>query len=264
MEVLHMLAKACFKGNNLERAELNFKLALEKAQKLGNKEFQVEVLDELGQLCVAVKKYQTAITFLKEGKTLANQANLKTKAMNILENLSMAYMQSGKHKKALESLDGALELAKKLGDNRGQGIILKKMGDYHKSLKEFPRAIEKYERGMPKIRKYAIIPLEYSLLENLGNSYLEIDRFEKAMICFRHSRTLGKKSGDRFMEANSVWNMSRTCQESGESSKAMSYAELATKLCSDVQTDDGIKKLAAEIKEWMIKKVEGEIKDSGL
>ena len=264
MEVLHMLAQACFKGNNLERAELDFKLALEKARKLGNKEFQVLILEEFGRLCTTVKKYQTAITFLKEGKTLARQANLKTKEMSILENLSMAYMQSSKHKKAIECLDGAIEIAKKLGDNRGQGIILKKMGDYHRSLKEFPSAIEKYERGLPKLRKFALIPLEYSLLENLGNSYLEISRYEKALICFRHSRTLGKKNADLLMETNAVWNMSRTCQESGESSEAMSYAELAGKLCSGAQIDEDIKKLAAEIKEWMIKKVESEIKDSGL
>jgi tetratricopeptide (TPR) repeat protein len=264
MEVLHLLAQACFKGNNLERAELNFKLALEKAQKLGNKEFQVEILDELGSLCITVKKYQSAITYLKEAKTLAHQANFKTKEMNILENLSMAYMQSNKHKKAIECLDGAIEIARKLGDNRGQGIILKRMGDYHRSLKEFPSAIEKYERGLPKLRKFAIFPLEYSLLENLGNSYLEIARFEKALICFRHSRSLGKKNADRYMEAKAVWNMSKTCQESGETSEAINYAELASRICSGVQIDDEIKKLAEEIKEWMIKRVGDEIKDSGL
>lgn len=264
MEVLHMLAQACFKDNNLERAELNFKLALEKAQKLGNKEFQVRILDELGRLCTTVKKYKTAITYLKEGKTLAHQANLKTKEMNILESLSMAYMQSSKHKKAIDCLDGALEIARKLGDNRGQGIILKKMGDYHRSLKEFPSAIEKYERGLPKIRKFGIIPLEYSLLENLGNAYLEIGRHEKALICFRHSRSLGKKNADRFMEAKAVWNMSKTCQGSGESSEAINYAELASKICSGIHIDDDIKKLAEEIKEWMIKRVGDEIKGSGL
>jgi tetratricopeptide (TPR) repeat protein len=264
MEVLYMLAQACFKGNNLERAELNFKLALEKAQKLGNKEFQVQILDELGRLCVTVKKYQTAITFLKEGKTLAHQANLKAKEMNILESLSMAYMQSSKHKKAIECLDGAIEIAKKLGDNKGQGIILKKMGDYHRSLKDFPSAIEKYERGLPKLRKFGNIPLEYSLLENLGNSYLEISRYEKALICFRHSRSLGKKTADRLMEAKAVWNMSKTCQESGESSEAINYAELASRICSGVQIDDDIKNLGQEIKEWMIKRVGNEIKDSGL
>ena len=80
-----MLAQACYKENNLDRAELNFKLSLEKAHKLGNKDFQVKILDELGYLCTTTKKYQTAITYLKEAKTLAHQANLKIKEMNILK-----------------------------------------------------------------------------------------------------------------------------------------------------------------------------------
>lgn len=79
MEVLHMLAQACYKENNLERAELNFKLSLEKAQKLGNKDFQVKILDELEYLFTTTKRYQTAITYLKEAKNLAHQANLKIK-----------------------------------------------------------------------------------------------------------------------------------------------------------------------------------------
>ena len=43
----------------------------------------------------------------------------------------MTYILTGKPKKAFECLDVSLEIARKLGDNREQGIILKKMGDYH-------------------------------------------------------------------------------------------------------------------------------------
>ncbi len=263
MEVLNMLAQACFKAKEFERAELNFKLSLEKAQKSGNKTFQVQILDDLGSLCTTTKKYQSAATYLKEAKTLAHQSNLKAKEMGILENLSQVYMQTGKHKKAIECLDGAFELAKKVEDNRAQGVILKKMGDYHISLKEYSKAIEKYERGLPKIRKVANLPLEYALLENLGNAYLEISGHEKSLICFRHSRSLGKKHFDRYMEARAVWNMSRTCQQSGESAEALSYAELASKLCSG-SLDANIKNLEEKIKEWMISRVADEIKDSGL
>ena len=39
--------------------------------------------------------------------------------------------------------------------------------DYHKNLKDYTKAIEKYERGLPKVRKFADLPVEYSLLENL-------------------------------------------------------------------------------------------------
>jgi len=34
MEVLHMLAQACYKENNLDRAELNFKLSLGKGTEI--------------------------------------------------------------------------------------------------------------------------------------------------------------------------------------------------------------------------------------
>ena len=66
------------------------------------------------------------------------------------------------------------------------------------------------------------------------------------------------------MEAKAVWNMSTICQETGESSEAINYAELASRICSGVQIDDDIKKLAEEIKGWMIKRVGDRIKNSGL
>ena len=44
----------------------------------------------------------------------------------------------------------------------------------------------------------------------------------------------------------------------------ISNAELASQICSGIQDNDAIDKLAEEIKEWMIKRVEDEIKDSGL
>ena len=58
------------------------------------------------------------------------------------------------------------------------------IGDYHKNLKDYTAAIEKYERGLPKIRKFTVLPVEYSLLENLGNAYMEIGGYEKSQICF--------------------------------------------------------------------------------
>jgi tetratricopeptide (TPR) repeat protein len=264
MEVLNMLAQACFQSNNYEQAEQNFKLALDKARQAGNKPFQVEILDNLGRLCNSVKKYQSAITYLKEAKTLAHKSDLKAKEMDILENVSMTYMLTGKHKKAFESLESSIDIAKKLGDSKGQGLILKKMGDYHKNLKDYPKAIESYERGLPKVRKFATYENEYSLLENLGNTYLELDRYEKSLICFRHSRSLGKKHADQYMEAKALWNLACTCQQAEDFTEALSNAELASKICSIAPNVEDMKALGEEIKEWMIKRVEGEIKGSGL
>ena len=264
MEMLDSLAQACFKAKDYEHSEQYYKLALEKARNTSNKKFQAQLLSDLGILCNTVKKFQSAITYLKEAKTLASQGNLKVLEMGALENLSVCYLQTGKHKKALECLDSSLDLAKKMGDNRGQGIILKKMGDYYYNLKEFTKAIEYYERGLPKIRKFSTYAIEYSLLESLGNTYLEIDRFEKSQICFRHARSLGKKHIDRYLEAKALWNLSITCQQSGDFTDALGNAELASHICSAQPLNNDFKVLGEEIKEWMLKRVGDEIKDSGL
>ena len=61
-----------------------------------------------------------------------------------------------------------------------------------------------------------------------------------------------------------MWNLSITCQKSGDFTDALNNAELASQICSGAQNNDNIEKLAEEVKEWMIKRVEDEIKDSGL
>ena len=131
-------------------------------------------------------------------------------------------------------------------------------------MKDYTKVIEKYERGLPKVRKFAVLPVEYSLLENLGNAYMEIGGYEKSQICFRHARTLGKRNADRFMEAKAMWNLSITCQKSGDFTDALNNVELASQICSGAQNNDNIEKLAEGVKEWMIKRVEDEIKGSGL
>ena len=93
---------------------------------------------------------------------------------------------------------------------------------------------------------------------------MEIGGYEKSQICFRHARTLGKRNADRFMEAKAMWNLSITCQKSGDFTDALSNAEVASQICSGIQDNEAIDKLAEVIMEWMIKRVEDEIKDSGL
>ena len=44
----------------------------------------------------------------------------------------------------------------------------------------------------------------------------------------------------------------------------LNNAELASQIYSGAHNNDNIEKLAEEVKEWMIKRVEDEIKDSGL
>ena len=45
--------------------------------------------------------------------------------------MANAHIKMGKPKKEIENLEDALTLAKKLGNKKNQGIILKKLGDFY-------------------------------------------------------------------------------------------------------------------------------------
>ncbi len=263
MEALDYLGQAYYKSNELEQAELNFKKALDIAQKTDNKKQVAKNLDDIGLVNTKMKKFTTAITQFKQAKTVSRQCNDQVREMGVMQNMANAHMKMGKTKKGIENLEASLTLAKKLEDKKSQGIILKKTGDFYQQLKEFEKAVESYEKGWPKIRKGTHFKIEYSLLTNLGETYWQLNNDEKALICFRHAKSIGKKNNERFLEAQSLWKMSLIYQKSGPSEEAMSFADMASQACPDIPTEES-KKLAEEIKEWMMKKVEEDIKGSGL
>ncbi|MEK9628451.1 MAG: tetratricopeptide repeat protein [Nitrospinota bacterium] len=263
MEVVDFLAQAYQKSDELEQAEINFKKSLDMAQKLNDKKQVAKNLDDLGVVNTQMKKFSGAVNFFKQAKTAARQCDDRIREMGVMENMANANMKMGKHKKAIENLDAALTLAKKIGDKRNQGFILKKTGDFYQQIKEYEKAAEFYEKGWPKIRKGTHFKVEYSLLKSLGEVYWELANDEKALICFRHAKSIGRKNGERFLEAQALWKMSLVYQKSGPAEEAMSFADLASQALPDNPKDEA-KKLAEEIKEWMVKKVEEDIKDSGL
>jgi len=263
MEVLDSLAQAYYKSNELEQAELNFKKSLEIAQKTENKKQAAKNLEDIGLVNTKMKKFQNAISQFKQARTVAKQCNDQVREMGVMENMANAHIKMGKPKKGIENLEAALTLAKKINDKKNQGIVLKKIGDFYQQLKEFDKAVEFYEKGWPKIRKGTHFKIEYSLLNSLGDAYWQLDNDEKALICFRHAKSIGRKNGERFLEAQSLWKMSLIYQKSGPAEEAMSFADLASQACPEKTTDES-KKLADEIKEWMLKKVEEDIKGSGL
>ena len=98
----------------------------------------------------------------------------------------------------------------------------------------------------------------------MGDAYWELENDEKALICFRHARAIGRKNAEKFLEAQALWKMSLIYQKSGPADEAMHLADLASQACPEGSTEEETIKLSDEIKDYMVKKVEEDIKESGL
>jgi hypothetical protein len=71
----------------------------------------------------------------------------------------------------------------------------------------------------------------------LGETYSELNNDEKALICFRHAKSIGRKSGEQYLEAKSLWNMSLIYQKPAPPEEAMSFADMASQVCTEKPTD---------------------------
>jgi tetratricopeptide (TPR) repeat protein len=93
-----------------------------------------------------MKNIITAISQFKQAKTFARQYKDQILMVRVLQNMANIYIKMGKLKKGIENLEAALTLAKKMGSKKEQRIILKKLSDFYKQLKEFEKAGPKFAR----------------------------------------------------------------------------------------------------------------------
>ena len=76
------------------------------------------------------------------------------------------------------------------------------------------------------------------MLNSFGETYSELNNDEKPSIYFRHAKLIGRKNGEQYLEAKSLWNMSLIYQKSGPFEEAMSFAHMASQACREKPTDE--------------------------
>jgi hypothetical protein len=58
------------------------------------------------------------------------------------------------------------------------------------------------------------------------------------LICFRHAKSIGRKNGEQYLEAKSLWNMPLTYLKPSSPEEAMSFADMASQTCPENPTDE--------------------------
>ena len=76
------------------------------------------------------------------------------------------------------------------------------------------------------------------MLNSFGETYSKLNNDDKPSIYFRHAKLIGRKNGEQYLEAKSLWNMSLIYQKSGPFEQAMSFAYMASQACREKLTDE--------------------------
>jgi len=122
----------------------------------------------------------------------------------VLNNLGVAYRQRRRFDEALTCHAQALNISESTGDRHGEGRALNNSGITYRDLRQFDDALACLQRAIATYREISDRRGEAEALYNLGKTYEELRRFDDAVACFQQALTLFLDVGDRYGEGWAV------------------------------------------------------------
>lgn len=154
--------------------------------------------------------------------------------------LGIAYEYSGQYKKALLEYESALNYAKEISYNKGQGVSLinisiakTQVADYANALEYALKAIKIFETLDE--RKYLT-----SAFNNLGNIYLQLENNTKALHYYEIVLKYRQESNDEAGLAKILHNISLVYMSLKNSEKAIEYLEQAKEGMQNINDKYGL------------------------
>jgi tetratricopeptide (TPR) repeat protein len=113
----------------------------------------------------------------------------------------------------LAILEAALAAARRAGDRRVEGRALNNLGEAYRELRRFEEAVGCYQQSLGIRRESGDRYGEGLTLSNLGLAYLGLRRFEEAVGCYQQSLGIRRESGDRYGEGVALNNLGEAYRE---------------------------------------------------
>jgi tetratricopeptide (TPR) repeat protein len=184
-----------------------------------------DALNYLGLAYDSLGEYRRAIEFHEQHYEIARAIGDRRGEANSLGNLGLAYRSLGEYRRAIEFHEQSLEIKRAIGDRGGEANSLGNLGNAYYSLGEYRRAIEFHEQSLEIARAIGDRRGEAASLGSLGLAYDSLGEYRRAIEFHEQSLEIARAIGDRRGEANSLGNLGLAYRSLGEYRRAIEFHE---------------------------------------
>ena len=149
-------------------------------------------------------------------------------------NLGIAYVFLCDYRKATEYFEKSLEIAREIGDQRGEGYTYRGFGNAYQSLGDYRKAIQYYGKFMKIVRKIGDQGGEGDAYANLGKCYTLLGDHRKATEYLEKCLEIAREIGDQGGEGAAYGNLGTIHQSLGNYRKAIEYHEKLLKIAREI------------------------------
>ena len=211
-----------------------FERALTLAQEADNREWQIRLTRQVGQVHLGLSEFEAARARLEESLALARAANDRAGIAAALGGLGRMATEMGAYDEAHARLEESLALAREAGDRAVLIPILKNLGMVAVWLGRYDDARVHLEESLQLARAINDLPDMASALNHLGHISLDQGQYEQARTYLEESLPLAREIGDRGSEAVALFNLGMVESRLGLFADAYTHEQEALTLARKV------------------------------
>jgi CHAT domain-containing protein/Tfp pilus assembly protein PilF len=140
-----------FRENDFNQAIDYFKESLELARKIGDKETEIKVLNNLGSINSDARNHSKALEYFNQGLEKAKQSEDKESEGMLLNNLGIVHYNLGNYEKSTRYFEKAIHLVQNVGGGQILWEAYLELGNTLREQNEPNRALQKYKNSIETI-----------------------------------------------------------------------------------------------------------------
>jgi CHAT domain-containing protein/Tfp pilus assembly protein PilF len=184
---------------------------------------EADRLLQKGQELIDKNQYSTALEALQQALAIYKRMADRVGQGDALYSIGDIYYYQSHYRQALEFYKQSLVLRQSTGDRKKQGVTLNNIGLIYSSLGQYPKALEYYQQSLAIRKQIGDRSGEGQSLNNIGGIYASLRQYPKALEYLQQSLAIRKQIGDRRGEGQSLNNIGLIYKSLGQYPQALEY-----------------------------------------
>lgn len=170
---------------------------------------------------------EAAIDPLQQALNIYRKINDRNGEGQTLKNLGNAYYTLSNYNQAINSSQKALILAREINDYDLESRILLNLGNIHREQQQQQKAIDYYQQSLIVARTYKIQEVQGLALGNLGIAYYHLGDYSKAIDDLQSALKIARSVGDRKLESMTLVYLGQIYSSLNKYTEAVEYFQQA-------------------------------------